>query len=194
VCTVILKRATTLSLTYLNCVKNHYIRTPPKSKEANKHYLSQGLSYIHGNSKENTCNFKYVSRTDTCNFKYVSRTDQVQLFSRRGLHLILQLYQTSFKIYCFSKLKKKHSISWRYCKQWPPKCWIRKTEYQWVQKTNTDKENKIRFQFPTVLKDQIVVFWLIMPCSPVDGYQPFKAICCLHFQGKVKETNSLKGK
>jgi len=29
---------------------------------------------------------------------------------------------------------------------------------------------------------QIEVFWVVMPCSVVVGYQNFRGLCCLHLQ------------
>jgi hypothetical protein len=36
-----------------------------------------------------------------------------------------------------------------------------------------------------VMKIQDVVFWVVMPCSDVVGYQCFGGPCCLHLQGEV---------
>jgi hypothetical protein len=34
---------------------------------------------------------------------------------------------------------------------------------------------------------QVVVFWVMTPCSDVVGYQRFGGPCCLHLQGEVSE-------
>jgi hypothetical protein len=33
------------------------------------------------------------------------------------------------------------------------------------------------------VKIQVEVFWVVMPCSVVAGYQRFGGPCCLHLQG-----------
>jgi len=32
-----------------------------------------------------------------------------------------------------------------------------------------------------------VVFWVVMPCGVVVGYQSFRGLCCLHLQGEMKK-------
>jgi len=36
------------------------------------------------------------------------------------------------------------------------------------------------FEVFTAMKIQIVVFWVVMPCSDVVGYRRFGGPCCLH--------------
>jgi len=38
----------------------------------------------------------------------------------------------------------------------------------------------MRFEVFTVVKIQVEVFWVVMPCSVVAGHQQFGGTCCLH--------------
>jgi hypothetical protein len=42
------------------------------------------------------------------------------------------------------------------------------------------------FEAFTAVMFQVEVFWVMMPCSVVVGYQRFEGPCCVHLQGKVK--------
>jgi hypothetical protein len=44
----------------------------------------------------------------------------------------------------------------------------------------------MRVEVLTVVEIQIEVFWVVMLCSVVVGYQCFRGSCCLHVQGEVK--------
>jgi len=39
-----------------------------------------------------------------------------------------------------------------------------------------------RFELFTPLKIQVVVFWVLTPCSVVAGYQRFRGPCCLQLK------------
>jgi hypothetical protein len=41
------------------------------------------------------------------------------------------------------------------------------------------------FEVFTAMNIQVVVFWVVTPCSDVIGYQRFGGPCCLHRQGEV---------
>jgi hypothetical protein len=41
-----------------------------------------------------------------------------------------------------------------------------------------------------VVKIQVWVLWIVMPCSVAVGYQCFGGSCCLHFQGEVHGTGT----
>jgi hypothetical protein len=41
----------------------------------------------------------------------------------------------------------------------------------------------LRFKAFTAVKMQVEVFWVVMPCSDVVGYQRFIDPCCLHLLG-----------
>jgi len=43
-----------------------------------------------------------------------------------------------------------------------------------------------RFEIFTAMKIQVVILWVMTPCSDVAGYQCFGGNCCLHLQGEVK--------
>jgi hypothetical protein len=39
-----------------------------------------------------------------------------------------------------------------------------------------------RFEIFTAMKIQIVIFWVVTPCSNMVGYQRFGGPCCFHLQ------------
>jgi hypothetical protein len=41
------------------------------------------------------------------------------------------------------------------------------------------------FEAFTVVMFKVEVFWVVMPCSVMVGYQHFRGPCCLHVQGEV---------
>jgi hypothetical protein len=41
------------------------------------------------------------------------------------------------------------------------------------------------FEVFMVIKIQVVVFWVLTPCSVVVGYQHSRGPCCLHLQGEA---------
>jgi hypothetical protein len=36
-----------------------------------------------------------------------------------------------------------------------------------------------------MVRDWVMVFWVMMPCNEVIGYQHFRGPCCLHLEGEV---------
>jgi hypothetical protein len=42
----------------------------------------------------------------------------------------------------------------------------------------------------TVVRIQVEIFRVVMPCSVVVGYQRFRGSCCLHLQGEVTAWSS----
>jgi hypothetical protein len=46
--------------------------------------------------------------------------------------------------------------------------------------SKTINGNYARFEVFTAIKIEVMVFWVLMPCSVVVGYQRFGAPCCLH--------------
>jgi hypothetical protein len=55
------------------------------------------------------------------------------------------------------------------------------------------KGENVRFEVLRVVKTQVEVFWVVMQCSVVVGYQCLGGACCLHLQGEVTG-NGKKGK
>jgi hypothetical protein len=43
-----------------------------------------------------------------------------------------------------------------------------------------------RFEVFTPMKIQVLILWVVTPCSGVVGYEHFRQPCCLHLQGEVK--------
>jgi len=48
-----------------------------------------------------------------------------------------------------------------------------------------DNSEDVRFEVFMVVKIQVKVFWVVMLCSVVVGYQHFGGPCCLHLQGET---------
>jgi hypothetical protein len=44
----------------------------------------------------------------------------------------------------------------------------------------------VSFEASMTVMFQVEVFWVVMPCNVVVGYQCFRGPCCLHLQGEVK--------
>jgi hypothetical protein len=43
-----------------------------------------------------------------------------------------------------------------------------------------------RFEDFKAIQFQVAVFWVVMSCNDVGGYQRFERSCCLYLQGEVK--------
>jgi len=41
----------------------------------------------------------------------------------------------------------------------------------------------MKFEDYTLVDMDFVVFWVVVPCNVVVGYQHFRGPCCLHLQG-----------
>jgi len=50
----------------------------------------------------------------------------------------------------------------------------------------------MRFMVFTAVKAQVEVFWVVLPCSVVVGYQHFGWRCCLHLQDEVNGSEGRK--
>jgi hypothetical protein len=50
------------------------------------------------------------------------------------------------------------------------------------------KTNKVRFEVFTAVKTEVVIFWVVMLCSMVVGYQCFGGLCCCLSLGPVQGT------
>jgi len=44
----------------------------------------------------------------------------------------------------------------------------------------------LSFEALTVVMLQVKVFWVVMPCNVLVGYQRFRGPCCLHLKGALK--------
>jgi len=47
------------------------------------------------------------------------------------------------------------------------------------------RDNYTRFDVLTEVKIQVEVFWVLMSCSVVVGYQCFAGLCCFHLHPEV---------
>jgi len=51
-------------------------------------------------------------------------------------------------------------------------------------KESTEKGGEfVRFEVFMMVKIQVEVLWIVMPCNVAIGYQRFGVPCCLHLQG-----------
>jgi hypothetical protein len=51
----------------------------------------------------------------------------------------------------------------------------------------------VRLEVFMAVKIQTEIFWVVMPCSVVVGYQHFRGPCCLHLHNEVTGNSETKG-
>jgi hypothetical protein len=88
----------------------------------------------------------------------------------------------------YAFLQNAHKLS---C---PVKCWCNHHKYHAHTRQppfnisapvpGNSPEYRIRFK--------IAVFWVVAPCSLVEGYQRFRGPCCLHHQGRLHGATTQK--
>jgi hypothetical protein len=57
-------------------------------------------------------------------------------------------------------------------------------DHEWGIDTSLVEGGHMRFEVSTAVKIQTDVFWVVMSCTVVVGYQCFRGLCCLCLQGE----------
>jgi hypothetical protein len=98
-------------------------------------------------------------------------------------HLDLGLTPRRFFYFLMCKALKNNEYKWNSWGEQRTILGLRKEFIHIEELNNTANHGIARFEVLTTVSTKMAVFWVVAPCSLVQGYRRFRGACCLHHQG-----------